>query len=536
MDVVFRADASAGLGGGHIARCLTLADALLEEGAGCVFACVPALGDAIALVESAGYTVVRVPELTRDAAADARATQTALRAAGIKRADWLLVDHYGLDAGFETAMRGFAQRVAVIDDLANRIHDCDLLLDHNLGADLGDYATLAPSTATLLVGPHFALLRPQFARAAVSPRDRDGSIGRLLVCFGSTDPSNETEKALKAIALLGRDDLAVDIVLPEAAPHRERVAALTATMPQVKLYGRVEDMAVPMAAADLMIAAGGVTLLERCAVGLPSVSLVIADNQERGTHAAAAAGATLSLGPASGVTAASLADALAGLLDDVGAVEVMGHAARALLGAHPGEGPPTAAGLMRCMASPRPCSALRPLRADDSQRLRSWRNSDRIRLSMSNQHVVSESEHLAWFENALADTQRRRFVYECGGVPLGFVTFRDIDEALATCEWGFYIGESWAPKGSGGRLGVLALDMAFRDFGFGLIRAEVLAQNVASMAFHARMGFRESGVITGPSPDGAGKMTWRVFELDESGWRAVRPGLAEAYFGKDDGS
>jgi UDP-4-amino-4,6-dideoxy-N-acetyl-beta-L-altrosamine N-acetyltransferase len=292
-------------------------------------------------------------------------------------------------------------------------------------------------------------------------------------------------------------------------------------------------MAPFMTRADLMIGAGGVTLLERCAAGLPSVSLVVADNQERGTRAAACAGATISLGPAAAVTSRVLADEVERLLGDARAVNSMTLAARALIGSEPGSGASTVAGLMECITSPGRCSTLRPLRAADSARLRAWRNSDRVRLSMNNHHVVSEAEHSEWFARAVAGTERRRFVYECGGVPLGFVTYRDIDQAAGTCEWGFYVGEEWAPRGSGGRLGILALDKAFDEFALELVRAEVLADNAASLAFHARMGFRETGQTTGPSPDGATMFAWRLFELEAQTWRAVRPALAETYFGKE---
>lgn len=537
MDVVFRTDASVAIGGGHVERCLTLARELDRRGSRCVFACRPALGDCIAAIERAGFKVVTPPDSgAADPAADSRALAEALAVMELSRADWLVVDHYELDEAFESAARGFFDRVAVVDDLANRLHDCDLLVDHNLGADAEEYALLTPKSAVVLAGPRFALLRPQFSASMRAPRERDGSIHRVLVAFGATDPTNETEKTLEAVALLGQSGLVVDVVLPEAAPHRASVLARCEGVDGVTVHGRVEDMAAFMTGADVMIGAGGVTLLERCATGLPSISLVVADNQARGTRAAAKAGATVSLGPAAGVSARVLANELGRLLADAAAVREMGLAALGLLGAELGTGPSTVAGLMECLADPHACSHLRALRPDDGARLRTWRNSDHVRMAMTNQHLVSEEEHRVWFERALAGTERCRFVYECGGVPLGFATLRDIDETTGTCEWGFYIGEPWAPKGSGARLGILVLDRAFGELGLSLVRAEVLVGNAASLAFHARMGFRETGIKTGSSPDGKTAMTWRLFEITAAEWSAVRPALTSDYFGRDGAS
>jgi UDP-2,4-diacetamido-2,4,6-trideoxy-beta-L-altropyranose hydrolase/UDP-4-amino-4,6-dideoxy-N-acetyl-beta-L-altrosamine N-acetyltransferase len=536
MNVAFRADSSADIGSGHVARCLALATALANGGDECVFVCRPAPGDSIALIEAARFTVARMPAtppvpLGAEAEADdARATRDALQAAGVERVDWLVVDHYGLGAVFETASRAVAGRIIAVDDLASRLHDCDLLVDHNLGASAEDYAALVPAGATVLAGPRFALLREQFADAAAQARDRGGSVGRLLVCFGGTDPGNETGKALTALAQLADKGIAIDVVLPDSAPHRAEVAGIAAAMPNVLLHGHVEDMASLMNSADLMLGAGGVTLLERAAVGLPSVSVRIAENQARGTRAAAEAGAALDLGPAENVTAELIAVVLRELLGDHMAVVRMAHAARAVAGAEPGSGPPIVAGMMRCLASPSDHSRLRPLREDDSARLLGWRNTDRVRFAMSNQHIVTAAEHATWFANAFADPKRRRFVYECGGVPMGFVTFRDIDQATRTCEWGFYVGEPWAPRGTGKRLGVLALDLAFGGLGMAEVRAEVLSDNVASLGFHARMGFDETGSVTGPSPDGAAEMEWRTFALTSAHWADIRADLVATYF------
>ncbi len=525
MNVLFRADSSTSIGAGHIVRCLALAHELALQGDRCVFACRSAYGDATALVAAAGFQLVEVAPAD-GAAAEADATYDALVAAEFERTDWLVVDHYALDHVFESLMRKRVVRIAVVADAPIRQHDCDVLIDHNIGAVADAYTSLVPCDARVLTGPRFALLRRQFAEAgATEPRNRDGMVRRVLVSFGGTDPTNETAKAIEALRLVDDEDLAVDVVLPELAPHRASLVADIERMRRVTLHGRVENMAELMASADLMLGAGGVTLLERCTQGLPSVSLVIADNQASGTAAAAAAGATVNLGDAAEVSARAIAKEVKALLCQPDRVRAMARAARELMGTPPAEGPATAAGLMRCMTHALP--QLRRLSPSDTAILRRWRNSDRVRLSMSSQHIVTTDEHWAWFAKALEAEPPVHFVYECGGAPLGLVTFRDIDELNATCEWGFYIGEAWAPRRSGVRMGLLAIDRAFGELRLAELRAKVLANNIASIAYHAKMGFSETGTVTGPAPDRDVILTWRMFTLSALEWPGVRRRVIE---------
>ncbi|MEI7814194.1 MAG: UDP-2,4-diacetamido-2,4,6-trideoxy-beta-L-altropyranose hydrolase [Coriobacteriia bacterium] len=520
MNIVFRADSSAEIGAGHVMRCLTLADELAAHGEQCIFVCREAAMDAGDRIERAGYAVVGISSVS-DGAAEAAVVCEALAAAGVAQADWLVVDHYDLDRDFESGMRPQVSRIVVVDDLASRPHDCDILLDHNIGANAADYAALVSDQAVVLAGPRFALLRAQFVAASHTPRTRDWSVHRLLVSFGGTDPTNETQKAIEALMILGDSRFETDIVLPEGAPHRAAVEASAQGMPGVTLYGRVDDMAAFMGGADLMLGAGGMTLLERCALGLPSVSLVVAGNQARGTRAAALAGATVDLGDSSAVTATDIASALSQLIADPQAVRETAAAARELIGSSLGHGPKTVAGLMRCIAQ-EPGARLRRLRLEDRALLLRWRNSDRVRLAMSKQHIVEDDEHSAWIARALECEPPVYYIYECGGIPLGAVNFSDLDTVTAKCEWGFYIGETWAPKGSGTRMGMLALDLAFGDLRMTEVRAEVLEHNARSLAYHAKMGFKEAGIISGPSSDGGRMLKWRLMSLSAAEWAETR--------------
>ena len=168
--------------------------------------------------------------------------------------DWLVVDHYMLDAVWERELRAITDKLMVIDDLANRSYDCDLWLDQNLqepGRDVG----LIPETSAMLTGPKYARLRPQFAAARENLRVRDGRVSRLLVFFGGADADGETLKALSAIKMLGRPDIVIDVVLARrTAPAGNRSSCRD--LPNVALHCQVENMAELMAAADLFVVYG----------------------------------------------------------------------------------------------------------------------------------------------------------------------------------------------------------------------------------------------------------------------------------------
>lgn len=310
--MAFRADASIVTGSGHVMRCLTLADALREQGVHTVFLCRYQPGHLGNLISARGHTLVWLPAHEGiDWFADAEASVANL-AAGAPW-DWLVVDHYDLAADWERRLRDVAKNIMVIDDLANREHDCNLLLDQNL-QDPDRYAGLVPKTCCTLIGPKYALLRPQFATARRSLRPRDGHVSRLLVFFGSMDVDGVTIKALEAIKLLGRPDLHVDIVVGQANPHQAAIEAASQTLARAEIHYQTEAMATLMANADLFLGAGGSSSWERCCLALPALVLATAENQTAQSEALARAGAQIYLGNAQSVTLERLARLLTEVL------------------------------------------------------------------------------------------------------------------------------------------------------------------------------------------------------------------------------
>lgn len=297
-------------------RCMTLADKLVAAGAGVSFICRKCNGAMLDVIAARGYSSDLIDESVSSSESDAVETERILRERYPDGIDWLVVDHYGLDARWETLVRSVSRNVMVIDDLANRSHDCDLLLDQNFYADLGSrYVGLVPDSARCLLGPAHVLLRPEFVAARKGMRRRSGRVRKVLVFFGSTDPTNQTLHALHGIDLLRLPDVRVDVVVGNANPHREQVRDFCEIHRWASFHCQVTNMAELIAAADLGIGAGGAAMWERCVLGLPTLTVVFADNQFQTTHDVAATGAIAYLGWAGNLSAADYADAIRMYLD-----------------------------------------------------------------------------------------------------------------------------------------------------------------------------------------------------------------------------
>lgn len=315
MKVIFRADASRHLGAGHVMRCLTLADELARRGARCHFLCRQTEGHLGGLILAREHGLELIPDLA-DWRADAAACLAALDRAAVGQADWLVVDHYRLDRDWELALAPRAARLLVLDDMADRPHHCQLLLDQNLQPP-GRYIPWVEPDCTCLLGPEYALLRPGFRHYRPAVPRRLDQVARLLVFFGGGDESNETGKVLEALPDL---PVAVDVVIGGAHGHRDALADLCAGLPDCRAHFQVDDMAALMAQADLALGATGVSTWERACLGLPALVVSVADNQHPIARAGQEAGLHTWLGPAWEVDTAAWRAALVQVLAHPGSL------------------------------------------------------------------------------------------------------------------------------------------------------------------------------------------------------------------------
>ncbi len=358
MNVVIRADAAVHIGSGHVMRCLTLADELRGRGAEITFICRDWEGHLQKHILAKGYNCILLnrpskaysePNNEYAAWLGVRKAQDAAETLAAiaeyipeKRVDWCITDHYGIDAAWHGIIRQKVHRIMVIDDIANRRHDCDILLDQNLYDNPQDrykscVSSRVPSNCRLLLGPEYALLRPEFreARERLGSRlIRTGSVERIMVFFGGSDPSNETAKAVKALQMLGSEqiaqDIQADIIVGIANPHRAEVEQLCALSPNLHFHCQVPNMADFMCNADLALGAGGSTTWERCALGLPTLAVIIAENQAEMTETAARHGLQWNLGWYHSITAETIAEELRHIIasDNIHAMSIHAMSSR----------------------------------------------------------------------------------------------------------------------------------------------------------------------------------------------------------------
>lgn len=320
MKIAFRTDASLQMGSGHVMRCLTLADALRAQGAQCHFISRAHPGNLIDTIRTRGYEVnslvaqvqqalpaITIEDGQQDGEAETLAHAAwlgctwqadALEAAAILaklQPDWLVVDHYALDYRWQTALAPHYKKLMVIDDLADRHHRCDLLLDQNLGRQPQDYSAWVPTNCQVLTGPQYALLRPEFAalRHYSLQRRQTSGLKNILITMGGVDQPNATGQTLQALQTCALPpDCRITVVMGMAAPWLQDVKELAAQMPwPTEVLVNITDMAQRMADSDLAIGAAGSTSWERCCLGLPTLMVVLADNQWPSANALKLAGA-----------------------------------------------------------------------------------------------------------------------------------------------------------------------------------------------------------------------------------------------------
>lgn len=285
MNVVIRADASVGIGSGHVMRCLTVANKLRAAGCDVAFWMKRLEGNLIHYVKEQGFRFIEEAE----------------------HASLYIVDHYGLGIDWEQSIRPFTKKLAVIDDLA-REHDCDLLLDQNVVPNYETrYDGLVPAHCVKLLGPKYLMMRDEFIEARAKQKTRTEKNERLLIFMGGTDSTNETMKVLEA--LQHYDFAHVDVVVGNGNPMKQQIEAICHER-AYDYHCQIDYMAQLMLQADFAIGAGGSTLWERCYVGLPSSSTIVADNQKDTTTLAHELQVTINLGWHEHVTAETYAQLL----------------------------------------------------------------------------------------------------------------------------------------------------------------------------------------------------------------------------------
>ncbi len=501
MNVLIRADVSVNIGTGHVMRCLVLAEMLEKHGAEIQFVCRD-FGDGLtSLVKSKGYHLFTLPEplvpyerngvedpayaewLGTHWSEDVRQTIDIIESTDIDL-DLLVVDHYALDYRWHNEMREYAEKLMVIDDLADRKLDCDFLLDQTFERKKDVYDLLVPERCVKLIGSHFALLRPEFEKKrteAIEKRSASSVINRVLVSVGGTDPYNVTNMVLDALELVGWQDAAcVDVVLGKSAPYYRQIEQKSKTSKlQINLLSDVSNMAELMLAADLAIGAVGVTSWERCCLGLPSVAIVVSDNQILAANNLGSAGVVLNLGKFSEITANEIANNIQYLVENEGAIRAISEKSFTVT---------DGAGACRVVQKVvgLPGLILRRAVAKDCLLIFHWQTSPGMREHCRNPDVPKWNEHCEWFADTLKSDSRELFIVECKGNPAGLVRLDVMRDRNV-----YEISVLTAPEYQGMGVAGKALKQLIKIKPDCIFMAEILTENSFSKKLFSRVGFKK---------------------------------------------
>ncbi|HZW26151.1 MAG TPA: UDP-2,4-diacetamido-2,4,6-trideoxy-beta-L-altropyranose hydrolase [Gallionella sp.] len=489
--IAFRVDATSQIGTGHFMRCLTLADALKQRGAQIRFVSrdLPAhLSDMLSekgielMALTGNRTAFQADDLAHShwlGASQAGDAQETILALSGHEWDWLVVDHYALDIRWESSLRSVVRQIMVIDDLADRKHDCDVLLDQNWYADMEvRYSTNVPAHCQLLLGPRYALLRGEFYELRKHMRPRNGHVNRILVFFGGVDIENYTGLAIRALNRLCVNELQVDVVVGAQHPCREEIEAACAAQGYI-FHVQTRRMGELMAAADLSIGAGGTAMWERCCLGLPALGICIADNQQKQIADAAEKG--LLYAPSSELDVVDLIYRhTEALLENPPLLKFISRTAKELVD---GRGA-VRVGVMLGVTG----IEIRTASANDLNKLFAWRNHPAIRAASRNNSLIDWDDHSSWFASVMADKDRVLLIGYIGDEPMGVVRF---DKEGDAAEISIYLVPEAGFAGNGRGL-LLSAErwLKVNCLEIKKIRASVLGENAASQQLFLGANYR----------------------------------------------
>jgi len=501
MKVAIRTDASLQIGTGHVMRCLTLADELKEKGAEVIFICRQFAGNLADVIQGKGYQVFLL-SLANDLQyknkenelpthdnwlgapweQDAEEThQVLLKHNNI---DWLVVDHYAIDECWEKKQKDVVSKVLVIDDLADRVHNCDVLLDQNFYEHMKSrYLGKLSDKCLKLLGPKFSLLRKEFRDARQNMRERDASIHKIFVFFGGVDLLNMTGRVLESIVDLNLSGIAVDVVIGSTNPHRKNIEALCSKEKYLNLHIQVENMAQMMVDADLCVGSGGTVTWERCCLGLPTMAWSVAENQTELLKDSAKAGLVY-VSDNENPTVDDISCHLRAVLNNS---LLRRHMSLSGLELIDGRGATRVANVMA-----KPSIELRVAVQNDAKKIYTWRNAPDVRKFSRNTESITLSQHEKWFENVLADPSRFILIGSLDGEEIGVLRF---DVSGHQAEVSIYLAPEQHGHGYGAAL-IAAGENWLSSYcpEVSSVNAEVLPGNEASNKLFEMCGYKLNAI------------------------------------------
>lgn len=466
---IFRCDASNTIGSGHVMRCLTLAEYMRERGWDCIFSVSQGTEDAVPMLSKTAFPVVG-PDGPFPPG----------------RADIMVIDSYALSAPDEEKYRSIANKIVVIDDLADRPHDCDVLLDQTYARAPDSYSRLVPPDCIILTGTDYALLRPQFLQERKNTLQRrqemNGKIDRLLVSMGGTDPNN-----ILPVILRGTQDsgLAIDVMIGSGALYLDELKSVIDTLRSggmdISLHLDSNDVAGLMSRADLAIGAGGTTSWERCCLALPTVLVVVANNQKTIAKNLADAEAVYNLGWYADINEKMIIETIIKFMNHPEKLMHMSHRAALVCN---GKGLDY---LYPYLFDAEENVVLLHMQEGDEKILFDWQKLPETRCYARNPAPPTWDEHQKWFKSVLNDSNRYLYKIMLEERAVGMLR---LDRVAEYPERKFEVSILVDPRFYGQGIAGYALAFARKLDPFATYMAEVHEANMASRRLFKKAGYR----------------------------------------------
>jgi len=402
-----------------------------------------------------------------------------------ERPDWVVLDNYSLGSEWETTVRPFVEKIAVIEDLAGRRHDCDLLIDQNYSdRTVETFKPKVRDTCKFLIGPKYAMLDSAFAKireVSVMPRTE---LKRVFVFCGGSDPKNLTKTVLDALSGDEFSDLAVDVVIG-AQNQNYKPGSTNQFGPNIQFHESGDDFAKVMSNSDLAIGAGGTTTWERMCLGVPSIIVSIAENQVPTCEKLGREGLVRYLGPQSEVSIKSVASAVREFLKTPSALSASSIKSQIVVD---GKGCKRVAETM-CPTSEDELKVRLATKPDCIDYF-NWANDPQVRENSLDSVDIEWTGHQKWFTEKINSESTEMYVLEASGLPVGQIRFEIVDK---TAEINYSLDELVRGRGWAATAVEVAIK-AFRIQNSHLLKAQVKKANVRSWSVFRTLGFVEISI------------------------------------------
>lgn len=491
MRIIFRVDASSKIGTGHVMRCLSLAHELQNRGCSCSFICREHHGNLISKIQKNKYEVFLLPfaewepkekQLNHAKWLGCSWEEDANQSKEILKEiypDWLIVDHYAIDKKWEERVAGSSKKLMVIDDIADREHVCDILLDQNLieGMD-SRYIDLVPAKCKFLLGPNYALLGSEYSEFHTKAQPKSGSVKQVLVYFGGADVSNLTSKTISALAQINNPSISIQVVLANNSHQLDYVKTVVSEHKNISLHDHIPSLAQTLSMTDIAVGGGGTTNWERICLGVPSLVVTMGINQEPIAKKLSENKLICLLGSEAEINTEQIRDSL----EEVFATRIDKELSQRCLS------------LVDGLGTKRVCKLLldtlvaRRATVKDESVLLEWVNDPITRKNSFATREITEQEHKEWFSQCLNNhAQCRLYIVENSiGENYGTVRFNKQQHF-----WDVHFSLAPSLRGLGFGKTLLQCGMATlqKEFGTVTIVGHVKQNNIPSVRIFESLGF-----------------------------------------------